>query len=149
MFESYDKNIGNFTNLVNKKMVYFLNSQLAIFDITAEQWQVLFKLSKQNKINQKVLSQIVNKDQPTLTRMLDILERKTLVERHASKEDRRSFSIHITEKGLALTEKITPFLEDIFKKILNEISGKDLQIYLDVLIKIDSNITNLETYKYD
>jgi MarR family transcriptional regulator for hemolysin len=143
MFESYDKNVGNFTSLVNKKMVYFLNSQLGIFDITAEQWQVLFTLSKQNKINQKILSQAVNKDQPTLTRMLDILERKSLVERHASKEDRRSFSIHITKKGLDLTKELIPYIEDIFKKILDGISEKDLKTYLDVLAKIDNNISNL------
>lgn len=143
MFESYDKAVGNFTSLVNKKMVYFLNSQLGVFDITAEQWQVLLTLSNHNKINQKVLSQAVNKDQPTLTRMLDILERKALVERQLSKEDRRSFSIHITEKGLALTEKLTPYIEDIFKKILDGISEKNLKIYLDVLTKIDNNITNL------
>lgn len=145
MFESYDKNVGNFTNLVNKKMIYFLNSKLAAFDITAEQWQVLLTLAKQNRINQKVLSQAVNKDQPTLTRMLDILERKTLVERHVSKEDRRSFSIYITEKGLTLTEELTPYIEDIFKEILNGISAKDLTTYLNVLSKIDNNITTLST----
>ncbi|MDS0528043.1 MarR family transcriptional regulator [Clostridium sp. SHJSY1] len=142
MFESYDKDVGTFTNLVNKKMVYFLNSQLAVYDITAEQWQVLLKLSHQNKINQKVLAQLVNKDQPTLTRMLDILERKGLVERHASKEDRRSFSIHITEKGLSLTEKLLPYIEAIFEKILSGISEEELNIYKDVLLKIDNNITN-------
>ncbi len=143
MFESYDKDIGTFSNLVNKKMVYFLNSQLMVFNITAEQWQVLFKLSKQNKINQKILAQLVNKDQPTLTRMLDILERKTLVERHAIKEDRRSFSIHITEKGLALTEKLTPYIESIFTKILKGISENELKIYQTVLSKINDNLNNL------
>ncbi|MBV7276587.1 MarR family transcriptional regulator [Clostridiaceae bacterium UIB06] len=144
MLVSYDQNVGNFTNLVNKKMVYYLTSQLGAFDITAEQWQVLLKLSKHNNINQKILSQMTNKDQPTLTRMLDILERKALVERHVSKEDRRSFCINITEKGLALTEKLIPYIEDIFKKILNGISEKDLNIYLDVLDQINKNISNLE-----
>ncbi|WP_411680305.1 MarR family winged helix-turn-helix transcriptional regulator [Clostridium thailandense] len=144
MLVSYDQNVGNFTNLVNKKMVYYLNSQLGAFDITAEQWQVLLKLSKHNNINQKILSQMTNKDQPTLTRMLDILERKSLVERHVSKEDRRSFCINITEKGLALTEKLIPYIEDIFKKFLNGISEKNLSIYLDVLDQINKNISNLE-----
>jgi DNA-binding MarR family transcriptional regulator len=144
MFESYDQNVGNFTNLVNKKLIYYLNSQLVTFDITADQWQVLLRLSKQNKVSQKTLSQLVNKDQPTLTRMLDILERKSLVERHISKEDRRSFSIHITEKGLNLTEKLIPYIEDIFGKILNGVSEKNLNIYLDVLVQIDKNITNLD-----
>ena len=141
MIESYDKNMGNYTNLICKKMINYLNSKLAEFDITAEQWQVMLTLSKHNKINQKLLAGEVKKDQPTLTRMLDILERKSLVERHLSKEDRRSYSVHITEKGLHLTEELVPYIEDIFKKLLNGISEKDLNIYLDVLNKIDINIT--------
>jgi DNA-binding MarR family transcriptional regulator len=144
MFVSYDQNFGNFTNLVVKKMVYYLNSQLEAFDISAEQWQVLLKLSEQNNINQKILSQLVNKDQPTLTRMLDILERKSLIERHPSKKDRRSFNVQLTDKGFTLTEKLIPYIEDIFKKILNGISEKDLNIYLNVLTKIDENIRDLE-----
>lgn len=143
MFTSYDQNVGNFTNLINKKMVYYLNSQLALFDITAEQWQVLLNLSQQNNINQKVLSEIVKKDQPTLTRMLDILERKSLVKRQVSKDDRRSFCIEITEKGIALTKKLVPYIEDIFKKILDGISEEHLNIYLNVLTQIDKNINNL------
>lgn len=145
MFTSYDQNVGNFTNLINKKMVYYLNSQLAFFDITAEQWQVLLNLSQQNNINQKVLSEIVKKDQPTLTRMLDILERKSLVKRQASKDDRRSFCIEITEKGLELTKKLVPYIEDIFKKILDGISEEQLNIYLNVLNQIDENINNLNS----
>jgi DNA-binding MarR family transcriptional regulator len=145
MSTSYDQNVGNFTNLINKKMVYYLNSQLAFFDITAEQWQVLLNLSQQNNINQKVLSEIVKKDQPTLTRMLDILERKSLVKRQVSKDDRRSFCIEITEKGLTLTKKLIPYIEDIFKKILNGISEEHLNIYLSVLNQIDKNINNLNS----
>ena len=143
MIESYDKNVGNDTNLISKKMINYLNSKLAEFDITAEQWQVMLILSKNNKINQKLLAAEVKKDQPTLTRMLDILERKFLVERHLCKEDRRSYSVHITEKGLNLTEKLVPYIEDIFKNLLDGISEEDLNIYLDVLDKININITNL------
>ncbi|MBP7058986.1 MAG: MarR family transcriptional regulator [Lachnospiraceae bacterium] len=143
MIGSYDKNVGNYTNLICKKMINYLNSKLAEFDLTAEQWQVMLILSKHNKINQKLLAAEVKKDQPTLTRMLDILERKSLVERHLSKEDRRSYSVHITEKGLNQTEKLSPYIEDIFKNLLDGISEEDLSIYLDVLDKIDINITNL------
>lgn len=143
MIESYDKNVGNYTNLICKKMINYLNSKLAEYDITAEQWQVMLILSKHNKINQKLLAGEVKKDQPTLTRMLDILERKSLVERHLSKEDRRSYSVHITEKGLNQTEKLVPYIEDIFKNLLDGISEEDLNIYLDVLDKININITNL------
>jgi Transcriptional regulators len=146
MFESYDQDIGSLTNRTNKKLIHYLNSKLEKFQLTTEQWMVLLKLSEQDKISQKFLAEISGKDQPTLTRILDILERKNFIKRHPSKEDRRSFAIHITEEGLTLSKKVAPFLEEIFKDMLNGISDEKLKIYQEVLLQIDENINNL---KYD
>lgn len=97
------------TNKVSKKLTSYLNNKLEKFNITTEQWTVLLKLSKQNKISQKLLAEVSGKDQSTLARILDILERKTFIERHPSKEDRRSFEIHITDSGLNLVGEVSPF----------------------------------------
>lgn len=144
MIKSYDESIGRLTNITNKNLLHFLNKNLERFNITTEQWTVLFNLSKQNKISQKSLAKITNKDQPTLTRILDILERKNLIERHPSKEDRRSFVLHITENGLILKENILPFIEDLFRDILKGVSPEDLNIYICVLLQINKNIDNLK-----
>ena len=56
MFKSYDQDIGMLSNKVNKKLIHYLNSKLEEFNITTEQWLVLVRLSKQNKINQKKFS---------------------------------------------------------------------------------------------
>ena len=122
MFKSYDQSIGHLTSKTSKKIIHYVNIKLEKFDLTTEQWAVLLRLSKQDKINQKLLAEISGKDQPTLTRILDILTRKALIERHPSFEDRRSFSVHITDKGLILAEKVAPLLENVFKDILNDIS---------------------------
>jgi len=144
MFKSYDQDIGSLTNKTSKKLVHYLNSKLEKFQLTTEQWIVLLKLSEQDKISQKLLAEVSGKDQPTLTRILDILERKNFIERHPSKEDRRSFSIHITEEGLVLAKKVAPFLEELFTDMLKGISDERLQIYRDVLLQIDKNINNLQ-----
>ena len=144
MFKSYDQSIGNLTNRTNKKIIHYINSKLEKFDLTTEQWLVLLRLSKQDKISQKHLAEISGKDQPTLTRILDILTRKALTERHPSSEDRRSFSVHITDKGLNLTEKVSPLLEDIFKEMLNGISDEKLNVYREVLLQIGENINDLQ-----
>lgn len=137
MFESYDQDIGMLTNKVSKKLTSYLNNKLEKFNITTEQWTVLLKLSKQNKISQKLLAEVSGKDQSTLARILDILERKTFIERHPSKEDRRSFEIHITDSGLNLVGEVSPFLEDLFNKLLKDISLEKLEVYNAVLLKID------------
>ena len=144
MFKSYDQSIGHLTSKTSKKIIHYVNSKLEKFDLTTEQWAVLLRLSKQDKINQKLLAALSGKDQPTLTRILDILMRKALIERHPSSEDRRSFSVHITNKGLVLTKKVAPLLEDVFKDLLNDISDEKLNIYTEVLLHIDENIDNLQ-----
>lgn len=143
MFESYDQDIGMLTNKVSKKLTSYLNNKLEKFNITTEQWTVLLKLSKKNKISQKLLAEVSGKDQSTLARILDILERKAFIERHPSKEDRRSFEIHITDSGLNLVGDVSPFLEDLFNKLLKDISLEKLEVYNAVLLKIDKNINSL------
>lgn len=143
MLESYDQDIGMLANKITKKLVHHLNSKLVKFQITTEQWSVLINLSEQNKISQKRLAEISDKDQSSLTRILDILERKNFIERHMSKEDRRSFVIHITEEGLNICKKVTPFLEGIFKDMLNGISHEKLEIFSDIFLQIDKNINDL------
>ncbi len=143
MFESYDQDIGMLTNKISKKLTAYLNGKLEKFNITTEQWTVLLKLSKRNKISQKLLAEISGKDQSTLARILDILERKAFIERHPSKEDRRSFVIHITDSGLNIVGEVSPFLENLFNNLLKDISPKELKIYNAVLLKIDENINNL------
>lgn len=144
MFESYDQDIGMLTNKTNKKLIHYLNRKLEKFHLTTEQWLVLLKLSKQDKISQKLLAEVSGKDQSTLTRILDILERKKFIQRHPSKEDRRYFVIHITEEGLGITQKVDPFLEEIFKDVLKGISYEKLKIFNEILLQIDENIDNLQ-----
>jgi MarR family transcriptional regulator for hemolysin len=137
----YDEAIGQLTNNTNKKIMRYLTSKLEAYEVTLEQWNVLLKLSQQDKINQKHLAQKVDKDQPTLARILDILERKELVVRKPSEEDKRAFSLHITEKGLKLKEEVTPLIEGFFELILSGISEEEIDIYRQVLMKISSNIS--------
>lgn len=144
MFESYDQDIGMLTNKISKKLIYYINSNLEKFNLTSEQWAVLLNLSKQNKISQKLLAEISGKDQSTLARILDILERKNFIERHPSKEDRRSFIIHITKAGLSISKEIIPFLDELFNNLLKDIPYEKLKIYNEVLLQIDENINNLQ-----
>ncbi|MBD7912512.1 MULTISPECIES: MarR family transcriptional regulator [Clostridium] len=136
MYES----IGQITNQTNKKIIYFLNSKLEVFDITLEQWNVLLKLSQENKINQKQLAHKVDKDEPTLARILNILERKGLVVRQPSKEDKRAFCLNLTDKGVSLKKKIEPFFGSLFEIIISGVAIEEIEIYKRVLMKINNNI---------
>ena len=145
MSTNYDETIGYFSTYSNRKMIRYLSLQLEEYDITLEQWTILAKLQGQQAVNQKQLSVLVDKDPTTLVRILDILERKQLVRRRVSKEDRRAFLILITDKGKVLKKLITPVIEAAFLRILDDISTEKLQIFHEVLSKMNQNIENAVT----
>lgn len=138
--ESLDKSIGMHINYINRKILRFLSVNLKQYNITTEQWSILILLLEKDGINQKQLAKKVDKDQATLVRILDILERKKLVVRKKCPEDRRSFLIYTTEEGKKLQTEIYPFIENLFKIILDGISKDQLNLFIDTLNKIEKNI---------
>jgi len=143
MVGSFDESIGLQTNQVSRKILRYLNHRLECHDITLEQWVVLSKLAEQEEINQKMLAEKTDKDPAALLRILDVLERKKLVERRRVNGDRRSFSLHITDSGWKLKEKVAPFLEELFQEIVVGISSAKIEIYVDVLKSIDHKLMSL------
>ncbi|WP_419880692.1 MarR family winged helix-turn-helix transcriptional regulator [Peribacillus sp. B-H-3] len=122
--------VGMLISQTSRNLLRFLALQLKEYEVTPEQWSVLKSLEINDGVTQKELSQKTDKDQATLTRILDILERKLLIERRPNKEDRRSFLIHITEAGKKLKEHLYPFIEGLYgKQLLNGISEEDLTCF--------------------
>ncbi|OIK05183.1 MarR family transcriptional regulator [Bacillus sp. MUM 13] len=132
--------VGMLISQTSRNLLRFLALQLKEYEVTPEQWSVLKSLGIHDGVTQKELSQKTDKDQATLTRILDILERKLLIERRPNKEDRRSFLIHITEAGKNLKEHLYPFIEGLYgKQLLNGISEENLNLLQQVLIQINEN----------
>ncbi|MCM3573615.1 MarR family transcriptional regulator [Mesobacillus subterraneus] len=140
---SMDKAIGSASVRLSKKLTRIINYYLKPYQITTEQWSVLRTLNEGNGISQKELSIRSDKDQATLTKILDLLVKQENVERLANPLDRRSFLVKITPKGANLVEEVTPYLEEIFIKITNGIDEEKLAIFREVLLTMEDNIDGL------
>ena len=140
MFESLEETIGYATTQTSRNIIRLLAFHLKQCDITPEQWTVLKRLSEEDRISQKELSQRADKDKATLTRILEIMERKEFICKETNQDDKRSFLILITEKGRQLKEEMRPVLENILKNgLLQGIPEDKLDIYLQVLAQMNSN----------
>lgn len=121
------------TNLALKSR---LQSALKDFDITSEQWFTLRRLNEKDGYNQKELSIDLFKEQAAVTRTLDILEKKGLVERRKSPNDRREFLVLITDKGKELLIETLPNIKkyrDLLNSIIDEEETQMLKTILDKL----------------
>ncbi len=137
---SMDKAIGAASVRLSKKITRLINLFLKPYNITTEQWGVLRTLFEMDDIAQKELSIRSDKDQATLTKILDILEKNGFVGRTSNPIDRRSFLIRITEKGRNLVEEVSPHLETYYGDIVKEINSEKIDIFQEVMLSLEDRI---------
>lgn len=95
-------------------------------DVTPEQWAVLIRLWERDGRSQSDLSDATFRDRPTMSRILDVLERGGLVERRADPDDARARIIHLTRRGKGLEKKLVPVVENIVAGMTRGIDEDDL-----------------------
>jgi DNA-binding MarR family transcriptional regulator len=114
------------------------------FDVTVDQWLVLKNLSENEHMSQTELANLVFKDHPTLTRIIDILCKKGLVERVTHPQDRRSFQLHLTEQGISKVISLRPKIFEIREKAWENLSDQDFEEFKRILNTIYSNLDGEE-----
>ena len=111
------------------------------YDITPQQWAVLNTLWEQEGLFQAEIAEIANKDNPNVTRILDVMERNKLIFRLPSREDRRKFKIFLTEEGKDLKKKLSVITAELEKNAYREIGAKEMDSFKAVLCRIFANLT--------
>ncbi len=110
------------------------------FPVTVDQWLVMKNVYERGAMKQNELAELLFKDNPTLTRIIDLLCDKKLVDRKPNPADRRSFSIELTKDGRKKVEQLKPKIADIRLQAWNGLSEKDFQHFRKVLNTIYKNL---------
>lgn len=109
-------------------------------DVTPEQWAVLNRLTEKEGLTQKELAKIAFKDTANVTRIIDKLQEKNLVERREKQGDRRTWIIHVTDQGKRIRDLIEPLALQVLEKASKNIAPEDIQLYNEVAKKIIANL---------
>jgi DNA-binding MarR family transcriptional regulator len=108
-------------------------------DLTPPQFQTLRLLWEQDRQPFKDLAAANGCTRPTMTGIVDTLEKNGLVTRQPNPNDRRSLLVTLTEKGVAL-EGSTPDLDRIYAKCCVGLSAEEFQQLGLLLGKLDQSL---------
>ena len=128
---------GKVSAAINRKLSR--NFRLNDMEITPEQWTVLLYLWEKDGVTQQELCNATFKDKPSMTRLIDNMEKLHLVIRVSDKKDRRTNKIHLTETGKKLEEKACSIANKTLKEALHGLTLEELRISQEVLRKIFNN----------
>ena len=109
-------------------------------NVTVDQWVLLQALDHKEGVSQLELAKAVFKDQPSVTRILDLLVQKKMITRNPDPSDRRKFLIVLTKTGKSTVSKIKPLVFDFRSKTFAGINATDLKQFQQTLETIFNNL---------
>ena len=116
------------------------NFRLADLEITIEQWSVLYHLWKQDCMSQQELCNRTFRDKPSITRLIDNLEKQKLVKRMPSKEDRRINLVCLTDSAKLLQDKTIELANQTMDEALVGVHKNEIEIVKLVFQKVYDNL---------
>ena len=102
-------------------------------NLTVSQFAVLEALYHLGPLCQGELVQKILKSNANLTTVVDSLEKKSLVRRDRSGSDRRRVTVHLTEPGRGLIEKVFPRHAEVVARELAFLSDKEKAELMNLL----------------
>ena len=111
------------------------------FDLTHEQFILIAHLYHEDGIKQKDLAFITERNKGSLARLVNTAEKKNLVARIPSTEDKRVNRIYLTKQGRCVFEKLKPVLDECEAKMKKDLTQNEIKTMISVLEKIQNNIS--------
>lgn len=108
-------------------------------DLTPGQWNLMNQLDRAGALSQKALAERTRKEQATITRYLDTLERKGFIVRTRDTNDRRAHVITLTDQARDLLKQVEPLAEDAAEKLITDIDQDEIDTFLAVLERLKAN----------
>lgn len=108
--------------------------------MTAEQWSIMYQLWQEEGLTQQELAYFTYRDKPSITRLINNLEKMGLVIRVNDKQDRRSNLIYLTKEGRKMKDIGLSLGAKTLDEALEGVEPEQLIIAQQILSKVFNNL---------
>jgi len=130
---SLDSSLGFLMTRAARGMKRVLDAKLAKHNLTSTQYIVLARLWAGDGISITELCDRLSLDNPTLTGIVDRMERDGSLERRRDGDDRRVVNVYLTEKGRNLRQAVGSLAEETDAEVWEEFTVSDKKTMIDAL----------------
>lgn len=117
--------IGYLIHRNDVKMTNYFTKRLKPYGVTPEQWSIMSILSPNKSTTQKDLAKAIHKNQTTVVRMIQSMERKGIVKKTFNKDDRRAHDLMLSQKGEELKQTLLPIVTDAHNFVTSNLTSEE------------------------
>jgi len=136
--------IGPMMGKIHRAIRKELDNKFKRFGITPPQFEVLVLLWMENGLLLSELGRKLSRDGPTITGVVDRMEKKQLVKRVRDDKDRRAIKIVLTARGIRLKDKLMSLRNEIIDKTIGNFTPNETEQLEYLLTKIWNNLQDTQ-----
>lgn len=142
MFPGFENLMMPWIGKTMKHIDLFIATKMAEkgVNLTRQQVILLKILFHDGPLPQNDLAFLTDRDKTSLTRLLGTMEKKNIVARITSPEDKRVNLVHLTKHGEKILNETTPILLEVIMHMQEGISDDDQKVVIEVMKRIQGNI---------
>lgn len=140
-----EESVGYLLARSRARLAKAIDAELAPHDITASQGGVVMMLASGRCATAADLVREMYVDSASMTRMLDRLEKRGLIQRLPSATDRRVINLQLTEDGVNLAERLPALYGNVMDRHLGGFSKDEIGELKTLLRKLlDADVSGKE-----
>lgn len=134
----YLPSLGRLLEFAARNVHALSEQRLAPHGLTLAQWVVLTALWRHDRMTVGELARYYRSSNVVLTRTLDRMSDRSLIEREADPRDRRVVRVKLTEKARGLSH-LVDFYKDINQTIVQGLSAQEQATLIHLLERVNLN----------
>jgi len=124
---------GHLIRRLQQIAVGLFMEETADFDLTPVQFAALATVARTPGMDQRTLARTIGFDTSTIGGVIDRLERRALMQRQPSPDDRRVRRLHVTDDGAALLDRVMPAMHLAQQRMLAPLPAAERAQFLRML----------------
>ncbi|WP_296621409.1 MarR family transcriptional regulator [Marivirga sp.] len=132
-----------FSTLLNcqQKMSYNISREMKAFGITRQQYEVLAILNDNSDkpMNLNNVKSYLRENVPDISRIVQRLVEKRLINRTRQANDKRNSAISINKQGVDLIEQIEPIIKQKMDDFFEVLTSDELEKLSKIISKVNQN----------
>lgn len=149
MIGKEDDLVGTLFHDVAHWIRYRIDSELKPYGLTRASWLALGIVELNDRLSQAELAEFLELGAAATGKVVDRLEERGLIERHADPEDRRTNRLSITDEARKLIKMLQPISKKIRKEILQDLSKAEQKQLEGSLAKIKARLSQANRQEQD
>ncbi|HEY0943228.1 MAG TPA: MarR family transcriptional regulator [Steroidobacter sp.] len=135
--------IGYLVKRTQRLMQEGIEARFAAQGCTLQQWAVLMNLRDGLATTVAELCRDLHHDSGAMTRLIDQLESRNLIERRRNPDDRRVIELSLTKAGHKVLDKLIPTACDMLNESLAGLSREEVKLLQSLLRRTIDRLQNM------